>query len=83
MKRLLKYISVLSAIAAIMSCANVGRPTGGAYDETPPKFIKATPAMGEKNVKTNKIRIQFDEYLKLNNPSENVVISPPQKRRRR
>lgn len=80
MKRLLKYISVLSAIAAIMSCANVGRPTGGAYDETPPKFIKATPAMGEKNVKTNKIRIQFDEYLKLNNPSENVVISPPQKR---
>lgn len=78
MKRLIEFILTLSAIAAIMSCANVGMPTGGPYDETPPRFLKSTPVMGEKNVKKNKITIQFDEYLKLNNPSENIVISPPQ-----
>jgi len=67
-------------VAAIcFSCASVGTPDGGPYDETPPRFIGSNPAQGELGVNTQKITIDFDEYIKLENASEKVVISPPQK----
>lgn len=60
------------------SCANIGNPDGGPYDETPPKFLKSTPAMGALNNTRKKITLVFDEYIKLEKASEKVVVSPPQ-----
>lgn len=60
------------------SCANIGNPDGGPYDETPPKFLKSTPAMGALNNSRKKITLEFDEYIKLEKASEKVVVSPPQ-----
>lgn len=60
------------------SCANIGNPDGGAYDETPPKFLKSTPAMGALNNTRKKVTLEFDEYIKLEKASEKVVVSPPQ-----
>lgn len=54
-------------------------PDGGPYDETPPKFVRATPEPNAINNKRKKISIEFDEYIKLDRPSEKVIISPPQK----
>ncbi|MBO4431745.1 MAG: Ig-like domain-containing protein [Bacteroidaceae bacterium] len=57
----------------------MGSPDGGPYDETPPKVVHTSPKFGatnEKNVK--RITIEFDEIVKVDNPSERVVISPPQ-----
>lgn len=30
-------------LVVIYSCANIGSPNGGPYDETPPKFVSSTP----------------------------------------
>lgn len=62
----------------LVSCAKMGQPDGGWFDETPPKVIGALPADGAVNVNQKKINIYFDEFIKLDNPSEKVVVSPPQ-----
>lgn len=62
----------------LVSCAKKGQPDGGWFDETPPKVIGASPADGAVNVNQKKINIYFDEFIKLDNPSEKVVVSPPQ-----
>lgn len=66
------------AFLLLASCAKMGQPDGGWYDETPPKVIGANPADGGVNVKAKKVSIFFDEFIKLDNPTEKVVVSPPQ-----
>mgnify|MGYP003412524453 FL=1 len=63
----------------LLGCAAVGTPDGGPYDDTPPKVIGSTPDFEGTNVKNRTVRIDFDEYIKLENASEKVIISPPQK----
>ncbi|RUT77728.1 Ig-like domain-containing domain [Ancylomarina longa] len=67
--------------AFIYSCANVGYPTGGPVDKTPPKVIKTFPENYALNFKGGKIEIFFDEFVQLNDISENFVISPPLKKK--
>lgn len=62
----------------IVSCANIGSPDGGRYDEEPPEVVSAIPADRAVNVDKQKISILFNEFIKLTNASEKVVISPPQ-----
>lgn len=66
------------AFLLLVSCAKMGQPDGGWYDETPPKVIGANPADGGVNVNSKKVTIFFDEFIKLDNPTEKVVVSPPQ-----
>lgn len=65
-------------MATFMSCASIGSPDGGRYDEEPPRVLGATPADKAVDVKSKRISILFDEFVKLNNVSEKVVVSPPQ-----
>jgi len=60
------------------SCASMGTPDGGPYDEMPPKFVGSSPRLHAVNVKDKKIELEFDEFIKLEKPSEKVVVSPPQ-----
>ena len=75
-----KYQWPLLLMLAIVtySCASMGRPDGGPYDELPPKFMGSTPALHAVNAKNKKIELRFDEFIKLEKPSEKVVVSPPQ-----
>ncbi len=66
------------AFLLLVSCAKMGQPDGGWFDETPPKVIGANPADGAVNVKSKKVSIYFDEFIKLDNATEKVVVSPPQ-----
>ena len=68
----------LLALLLLVSCAKMGQPDGGWFDETPPKVVGATPGDGATKVNQKKINIYFDEFIKLDNPSEKVVVSPPQ-----
>ncbi|MCQ2068675.1 MAG: Ig-like domain-containing protein [Bacteroidaceae bacterium] len=70
--------SAVLALAALSGCAAVGNPDGGPYDETPPRITGSHPDNGATGVKTKKVTIDFNEFIKLENASENVVISPPQ-----
>lgn len=69
---------LLSAVCMV-SCANPGSgPDGGPYDETPPKIVSMSPALGGINEKARKVTIAFDELIKVENAQEKVTISPPQ-----
>ena len=68
----------LAALAALSGCAAIGDPDGGPYDETPPRITGSHPKNGATGVKTRKVTIDFNEFIKLENANEKVVISPPQ-----
>lgn len=69
---------VLIAIC-LFACANPGSgPDGGPFDETPPHIISMTPAIGKTHTVSKKINLRFDENIKLENPGEKVIVSPPQ-----
>lgn len=78
MRKQLGILTTLVALLLTMACANIGTPDGGPYDETPPKVVKTTPGFGATKSKHKKIILEFDENIKLENPSEKVVVSPPQ-----
>lgn len=69
---------MLLAAFLLGSCARMGQPDGGWYDETPPRILGATPADKGTNVKNRKISIFFDEFIQIENATEKVVVSPPQ-----
>ena len=73
-----QWLFVLLLVIVAYSCANIGTPDGGPYDETPPKFMGGTPQLRAVNVKSQKFELEFDEFIKLEKPSEKVVISHPQ-----
>ncbi len=62
----------------VCSCAKMGQPDGGWYDETPPRIIGSNPSDKGTDIKSKKITILFDEFIQVDNPTEKVVISPPQ-----
>lgn len=76
---LVKFLLLLMITGAFIDCARRGTPTGGAKDTIPPVLIKAIPAVKSINFKEDKIKIYFDEYIKLKDVKKNLVISPPQK----
>ena len=65
-------------IALLASCARMGSPDGGWYDDDPPVVLGSTPAAKATGVKAKKVTIYFDEYIKLADPTQNVIVSPPQ-----
>lgn len=71
-------VTLLLCYLATLSCARMGNPDGGWFDETPPRVIGATPADRATNVTSQKVRIFFDEFIKIDNPTEKVIVSPPQ-----
>ena len=79
MKTRIKYIAgwglVVSLVAA---CASIGSPDGGPYDETPPLFLGSTPEPFALGVKSKRVTLEFDEFVKIEKAAEKVVISPPQ-----
>ena len=62
----------------VASCARMGQPDGGWYDDDPPKVIGSTPADQATNVKAQKITILFVEFIKLTYATNKVIVSPPQ-----
>ena len=73
------YITAMVSLMALFlaGCAKITTPTGGPQDSTPPKVLKVEPADGTVRFNEKQIRIWFDEFVTVNNPNENVLISPP------
>ena len=77
MRKTLLY-TLVTALATLTGCARMGQPDGGWYDETPPRVVGAMPAEQATGVKTRNVTIFFNEFIQIENPTENVVVSPPQ-----
>jgi len=68
------FIVVLMLLS---SCANKVAPEGGAIDKEPPVLIAAYPENQSVNFIDNEIELEFDEFIELDNPAQNIFISPP------
>jgi len=80
-------------LTVIYSCANIGSPNGGPYDETPPKFVSSTPVPNQINYtgKRNEFRIYlvsiyvYFKYIRQTrakigkNPVKISRVIPPEK----
>lgn len=77
MKNFVRYITFLVAAFFLVGCANVVTPSGGPKDEKPPVVLNASPENNSTNFTGKTIHLTFDEFVTLNNPSNNVLISPP------
>jgi len=78
-KRFFAYSFLFLIAIALVQCARRGRPTGGPKDVTPPVLLKAEPANMTINFEENKIRLYFDELVKLEDVQEQLIVSPPLK----
>ena len=76
MRKILLFCYIL--VLTLAGCARMGNPDGGWYDETPPRVVGASPTDKSVNVSSKKIAILFNEFIKLDNAQEKVVVSPPQ-----
>ena len=75
----LRLLLALVAALLVVACANMGRPEGGPRDELPPVYVKSTPALGQLNFTGNKITVDFDENISLDDAMNKIVVSPAQK----
>lgn len=78
-KRILSSIFLIFLLLATWQCAKRGSPTGGPKDTTPPVQVGAEPEEFTTEYKAKKIRLYFDEYIRLQNPQDQLIISPPLK----
>jgi hypothetical protein len=62
----------------VVGCARMGQPDGGWFDDDPPVVIGSRPADQSTNVSSKKITIYFNEYIKLEDATNKVIVSPPQ-----
>ena len=75
----LRLLFILVVTAFLAACASIGHPEGGPRDVTPPVFVRSTPKPGQVNVSGNRIVIEFDENVSLDDAMNKVVVSPPQR----
>ena len=73
-----KLLYIFGIALLIMGWARMGRPDGGWYDDDPPQVIGSSPEDRATNVTTKKVTIYFDEFVKLEDATNKVIISPPQ-----
>jgi len=57
-------------------CAQIGSPTGGPRDSIPPELVNAIPKLMTTNFKGNKITLNFNEYIDVQDVSNNLLVSP-------
>lgn len=75
MKKLYKIL-IFNTLIILIGCAKQSAPTGGPRDEDPPKLLSMNPEDQSLNTKPEEIILEFDEYIKLDNPNKNIIITP-------
>ena len=84
-----RTLALLVLLVGISRCANIRPPTGGPKDEDPPVLVRAVPQDRQTNYRGQRVYIEFDEDIKVENLKRNLLITPytdvafEQKQRRR
>ncbi len=71
------FICIVTSALVIFGCAKRGNPSGGPIDSIPPVLINASPKLNSINFDSDEIRLTFDEWIKLENIQDQLIISPP------
>ncbi len=61
----------------IGACANKVSPSGGTQDTDPPKATFSMPENFSTGMTAKEVRIDFDEFIRLDNLQKQLVVSPP------
>ncbi len=73
-----KIIFTFLSLFIVCGCAKrAGGPSGGPTDSIPPVLVNASPKLNSINFDSKEIRLTFDEYVKLENVQDQLIISPP------
>ena len=76
-----KIIYIVLIALVLIGCANRGvGPQGGPKDTVAPSVLRSSPENGALEFKGKRIEVTFNEYLQLDNISQNLIMSPPQQR---
>jgi len=78
-RKILGFIFIFVIVLVSYQCAQRGTPTGGPKDITPPELTRAEPPNLTTNFTGQKIRLYFDELVKLKDIQKQLIISPPLK----
>ncbi len=70
-------VLIIVFVLIIASCAVQVPPSGGAKDNSSPLVEKMSPENKKVNFNERGINIKFNEFIILNNPNEQIIISPP------
>lgn len=74
----LRLVFVILFIAVLLySCAKIGSPDGGPRDVLPPEYVSSSPENYSILFDKEEIKIQFNEFVKLKNPQQQIIFSPP------
>lgn len=80
LRRFLAFFFFLLIIVSLLQCGRRGGTlTGGPKDVTPPVLEDAEPENMTTNFTSKKIRLHFDEYIKLKDIQDQLIVSPPLK----
>jgi uncharacterized protein (DUF2141 family) len=79
LKNTLKILFLTVFTLLLANCARTSRPDGGPKDENAPLMVTAKPPYKNINFKAEKIKLSFNEFIKLKNLNKQLVISPPMK----
>ncbi len=74
--RLIVFLFIIIIAAPFYQCGQPMPPTGGSRDTLPPLLVKAVPADSARNVTSNRITLEFNEYVQLQGTQQQLVISP-------
>ena len=74
-----QFFYLLMLLGLFAACANPVAPTGGDKDTQAPFLTFAEPDTFATQVNQTGFRIGFNEWVELQNPSREILISPPQK----
>ena len=80
LKWLLIFLIVFESLT-LFNCAKRGTLTGGLKDTIPPVLINANPPLNNINFNSDKITLNFDEYIELKEINDQLIISPPLERK--
>ena len=74
---LIEIFAVLLGVLFLTQCAQPVAPGGGPKDEQPPKIVKYEPDNFSTHFSSDRFKIDFDEFVELDNINQKVLISPP------
>jgi hypothetical protein len=66
----------LSLYFIVSSCARQSSPMGGPKDEDPPLLLSSSPENEAINTNPAAIELLFNEYIKIENPTKQIIITP-------
>jgi hypothetical protein len=75
----LKRILYFSLLSIFWACAQVVAPSGGERDTLPPEPISINPENASLNYSSKSFKLEFNEFIKLMNLKEELIVSPPLK----